>query len=68
MMLVIGYLGYRLRKVYNVEDYYCQMKKSTKPYTHCSQIMVEKFKDYDPWKCYLKAPIIKTESCTQLSK
>lgn len=30
--------------------------------------MIEKFKDYDPWKCYLKAPNIKTESCAQLPK
>lgn len=36
MALVLGYLGYRLRKVYRVEDYYCQMKKSTKAYTECS--------------------------------
>ncbi len=52
--LVVGYLGYRLKMVYGVENYYCRMKKSQKAHTQCSEIMVEKFKNYDPWKCYLK--------------
>lgn len=67
LFLVVAYLGYRLKMVCNVESYFCHMKKSSRPHSECSELMMERFKNYDPWKCYLK-PSCKAESSVNLSK
>lgn len=54
LFIIIGYLCYRFKTLSQYERYYPKMNKSSKSHTQCDTIMAERYKNYDPWKCYLK--------------